>query len=326
MSQIDEAETYYQEALIIAKKLSDRDFINETYMEMAHDLYLEGEEYEKAIETASEALSEKVDTCFCNLVIGLAYYYLEDNKQALQYLEEAVMSEKANIRMSAYQGMYYIYLSKDKYEKALEYHELYDENLIQADKEQNTKEMQRIKSDYELQMQKNSIRAEQQIKTLRFHILLVLLIAAFIMTITVTFLLIRYKSLKEKLKKEEAKNQLEIALKKNKVYLAALALTEQITSNTLNYDFKESDWDAFVELVDLVYSDFTKHLMEKYPTLTKSDLQICCLTKQGFSNQVIAIMMNMQASSYARRKSRIKQEKMNGLNDERSFEEIINEV
>jgi tetratricopeptide (TPR) repeat protein len=326
LSRIDEAGTYYNEALLIAKKLNDRDFINETYMEMAHDLYLEGEEYEKAIETATEAFSEKVDTCFCNLVIGLAYYYLEDNKQALQYLEEAAMSEKASIRMSAYQGMYYIYLSKDKYEKALEYHELYDENMIQADKELNTKEMQRIKSDYELQMQKYSMQAEQQIKTLRLYILLGLLIVALIVTITVTFLLIRHKSLKEKLKEEEAKNQLEIALKKNKVYLAALALSEQITANTLNFDLKENDWDAFMELIDLVYRDFTKCLMEKYPTLTKSDLQICCLTKQGFSNQVIAIIMNMQASSYARRKSRIKQEKMNGLEDDRSFEEIINSL
>ena len=36
--------------------------------------------------------------------------------------------------------------------------------------------------------------------------------------------------------------------------------------------------------------------------------------------------MNMQSASYARRKSRIKQEKMNGLQDERSFEEIISEI
>lgn len=67
----------------------------------------------------------------------------------------------------------------------------------------------------------------------------------------------------------------------------------------------------------------TASTLARYPTLTKSDLQICCLTKQGFSNQVISILMNIQTGSYARRKSRIKQEKMNGLQDERSYEEII---
>ena len=79
-------------------------------------------------------------------------------------------------------------------------------------------------------------------------------------------------------------------------------------------------------LIDKVYGNFTQRLTEKYPNLTKSDLQICCLTKQGFSNQVISILMNIQSGSYARRKSRLKQEKMNGLEDERSFEEIIREI
>ena len=122
------------------------------------------------------------------------------------------------------------------------------------------------------------------------------------------------------------KNQVELALKKNKVYVTALALTEQITSSTLDFDLKENEWDDFVELIDKVYDHFTYRLITQYPTLNKSDLQICCLTKRGFSNQVISILMNIQTSSYARRKSRIKQEKMNGLQDERSFEEIISEI
>ena len=81
-----------------------------------------------------------------------------------------------------------------------------------------------------------------------------------------------------------------------------------------------------MSLIDKVYGDFTQRLMTQYPSLTNSDLQICCLTKQGFSNQVISILMNLQTNSYARRKSRIKQEKMNGLEDERSFDEIINSL
>ncbi len=321
LGRIEEAGKYYRAALQIAKTLNDSDFINETYMEMAHDLYLEGGEYEKAIETATEAFSEKVDTCFCHLVIGLAHYYLENNKQALKHLEEAVQSNKASLRMSAYQGMYYIHLANDDYEEALEAHELYDENMIQADKELNTREMQRIKSDYELQLQKYSLQTDQRIKSLRLYILLGLLLAAFM----VMLLLLRQRSLKEKPREEKAKNQLEVALKKNKVYVTALALAEQVTASTLDFELKESDWDDFMELVDVVYSDFTKKLMVKYPTLTKGDLEICCLTKQGFSNQVISILMNQQTASYARRKSRIKQEKMNGSGDDRSFEEIISQ-
>ena len=320
LGRTEDAGNYYKAALQIAKTLSDNDFINETYMEIAHDLYLESGEYEKAIETATEAFSEKVDTCFCHLVIGLAHYYLENNEQAINHLEQAVQSNKASLRMSAYQGLYYIHLANNNYEDALEAHELYDENMIQADKDFNTREMQRIKSDYDLQLQKYSMQAEQHIKSLRLYVLFGLLLVIFIMTL----LLMRQKSLKERLKEEGTKNQMENALKRNKVYVTALALTEQVTVSTLDFELKENDWDDFMELVDVVYSGFTKKLLAKYPSLTKGDLQICCLTKQGFSNQVISILMNQQTASYARRKSRIKQEKMNGLQDERSFEEIIN--
>ena len=285
LSRIDDAGRYYKEALQIAKTLNDNDFLEETYKEMAYNLYLEGGEYGKAIETASEAFSKSVDTCFCHLVIGLANYYLENNKEALQHLVEAAKGDKAN-------------------------------------KELDTKEIQRIKSDYDLQLQKYSMQSEQRIKKLRLYLLIGLLLVVPI----VTFLLMRQKVLKEKLRVEEAKNQMEAALKKNKVNLAALALSEQITATTLDFNLSENDWDDYMALIDVVYNDFTQKLLTQYPTLTKSDLQICCLTKQGFNNQVLAIIMNMQPSSYARRKSRIKQEKMNGLNDERSFEEIINEI
>ena len=37
-------------------------------------------------------------------------------------------------------------------------------------------------------------------------------------------------------------------------------------------------------------------------------------------------VMNLQTNSYARRKSRIKQDKMKGLEDDRSFEEIIDGI
>lgn len=136
-------------------------------------------------------------------------------------------------------------------------------------------------------------------------------------------LLLRQKSLKDRLKKEVALHQMDLALLKNKVYLAAQALAEVISTPPVEFNLQDADWDDFIELVNHLHQGFVKRLLAKYPNLTKGDVQICCLTKQGFNNQVIAVLMNQQAASYARRKSRIKQEKMNGVQDERSFEEII---
>ena len=321
LGDIDAAEQHYDEALALAKALNDKTMENEVLLESSRDVYLEKEDYDQVIErvTRARAAGAEGDS---QLTLGLAYYYLEQDSLAIAHLTEATRNEMAGVRMSAYQSLYFLHQIEGDYQKALECHELFNENMMQADSTHRSEQVQRIKAEYDLQMQKNTLQAEQKLKSLYLYLIL----GGLVVALAVVLLLLRQKTLSAKLKAEEMKNQLELELKKNKVYVTALALTEQITASTLDFDLKETEWDDFVTLIDKVYGDFTRRLMEKYPTLTKSDLQICCLTKQGFSNQVISILMNLQTNSYARRKSRIKQEKMNGLEDERSFEEIINSI
>ena len=321
LGDIDKAEQHYDEALDLAKALNDKTMQNEILLESSRDVLLVKENYEQVIERVSQALADGAQGDG-PLTLGLAYYYLEEDSLAIVHLTEATKNEMAGVRMSAYQSLYFIHQIEEDYQKALECHELFNENMMQADSTHRSEQVQRIKAEYDLQMQKNNLEAEQKLKSLYLYLIL----GGLVVALAVVLLLLRQKSLSAKLKAEEMKNQMELELKKNKVYVTALALTEQITASTLDFDLKETEWDDFVTLIDKVYSDFTKRLLNQYPTLTKSDLQICCLTKQGFSNQVVSILMNLQTNSYARRKSRIKQEKMNGLEDERSFEEIINEI
>ena len=320
LGDIDNAKVYYDEALILAKALNDKTMENDILLESSRDVLMVAEDYDGIIERVSQALAGGASPDICHLTIGVAYYYLAQDSLALTHLKEATKSSTAGTRMSAYQSLYYLYAFAGDYPKALECHELFNENMMQADREHRSEQVQRIKGEYDLQMQKNNLQAEQKLKNLYLYLIL----SALLIVLVFTLLLLRQKTLSAKLKAEEMKNQMEVALKKNKVYVTALALTEQITASTLDFNLSETEWDDFVTLIDKVYGDFTQRLMAQYPTLTKSDLQICCLTKQGFSNQVISILMNLQTNSYARRKSRIKQEKMNGLEDERSFEEIIN--
>ena len=319
LGDIDAAEQHYDEALTLAKALNDKTMENEVLLESSRDVYLVKEDYGQVIEriTRARAAGAEGDS---QLTLGLAYYYLEQDSLAIAHLTEATKNEMAGVRMSAYQSLSFIHQIAGDYQQALEYQELFNENMMEADQTHRSEQVQRIKGEYDLQLQKNTLQAEQKLKSLYLYLIL----GGLVVALVVVLLLLRQKTLSAKLKAEEMKNQLELELKKNKVYVTALALTEQITASTLDFDLKETEWDDFVTIIDKVYGDFTKRLTAQYPTLTKSDLQICCLTKQGFSNQVISILMNLQTNSYARRKSRIKQEKMNGLEDERSFEEIIN--
>ena len=319
IGDIEMAQRHYDDALAIAKTLNDKAMENDILIESSRDVLLVKEDYDQAIARATQALEGGADADICHLTLGLAHYYLEQDSLAIAHLEEAAQSRKPGTRMSAYQSLYFLYQIAGDYPKALECHELFNENMMLSDQENRSEQVQRIKAEYDLQMQKNSLQAEQKLKSLYLY----LIVGGLLVALAAALLLLRQRTLSAKLKAEEMKNQLETELKKNKVYVTALALTEQITASTLDFDLKENEWDDFVTLTDKVYDNFTQRLLDKYPSLTKSDLQICCLTKQGFSNQVISILMNLQTNSYARRKSRIKQEKMNGLEDERSFEEII---
>ena len=322
LHRVDEAEQYYKEALEIAKTQSSKKLSKDILLELCRDVYMERGEYNKVVELVSEALEHGARADLCHLTLGMAYYYIENDKLAIEHLNLATESEKAGVRMPAYQGLYQIYELQNDYHKALQCCEQYNENLMQAHAEQHIEEMQHIKRDYDLQLQRNTLLSEHKLQSLYLYLALVLLAVALV----VTLLLLRQKTLKDKLKGEESQRQFDVAMKKNKVFVTALALSEKVTGNTVDFNLVETEWNDYLELIDLVYSDFTQKLLERYPTLTKTDLQICSLTRQGFSNQVISILMNLQTNSYARRKYRIKQEKMDGAEDDRSFEEIVNEI
>ena len=322
LHQVEEADQFYEEALQIAQSQGNKQSAMDILLELSRDVTMEKGDYENVIREVTKALEGGARTDLCQLTLGMAYYYIEKDSLAIEYLRLATQSAKAGVRMPAYQGLYLIYELQGKYQEALENFRLFNENMMEAHGEQHSEAVQRIQKDYELQMQKNALQADQKLKTFYLYLIVGVLVVALVLTL----LLLRQKTLKNKLMDEESQRQLEAALKKNKVFVTALALTEQITVSTVDFDLEEKEWNDYLELIDLVYSDFTKKLLERYPTLTKTDLQICSLTRQGFSNQVISIMMNLQTNSYARRKYRIKQEKMNGANDDRSFEEIINEI
>ena len=110
------------------------------------------------------------------------------------------------------------------------------------------------------------------------------------------------------------------------VFVTAKKIGDHFTADALSHDISDGDWDDFISMTDLVYDGFSKRLLAKFPKLTKNDLRICCLTKNGFSNQVIAVLLETQLESYYKRKMRIKQTKMELADDNRTFEEIINKI
>lgn len=178
LQMLPEAQNYYEEALQIAQAVEKDSLINDIRIELARDCYLETEDYDKAIAYAEQVLENDAETDQCHLILGVAYFYQGADSLALLHLQESVKSNIAGVRMSAYQTLRYLAEYQGNYEKALEYQELFQKNMMQADKEHRSEQVQHIKAEYDLQAQKNELQTAQRLKNVRLYLFISLLLIA----------------------------------------------------------------------------------------------------------------------------------------------------
>ena len=183
--------------------------------------------------------------------------------------------------------------------------------------------MKRIKEEYELKAQKNEMESLHRNHSLKLYLIIALSVIAFLIILLIIRKKINENKIKSLEKELEMRNKIMLS---NKVFVTAKNLGEHLTSDTLGFVLDDSDWDDFISLTDMIFSDFSKRLVATYPKLGKWDVRICCLCKNGFSNQVISILLDTQTDSFYKRKTRIRQQKMELPDDRRSFEEIINAI
>lgn len=317
---------YYDNAFQIATLLNNKEMITDLYLEIGRDYYMEIGDYEKAIEYVENAIDGGLqgnDLDVANMTLGILYYYIDENEKAKPYLEKALQSDRAGVRMSVYQTLYGIALNEENLEMAMEYEQLFLENMALAEKEHNNENIQRIKSESELTAQKNELETLHRTKSLKLY----LIIAVILLGSLTILLIVRKKVTDSKIKSLEKELQMrDKVMLSSSVFTTAKKLGEHLTADALNFDLSDADWDDFISMTDLVYDGFSKKLLAKFPKLTRNDVRICCLTKNGFSNQVISVLLETQLESYYKRKMRIKQTKMELADDNRTFEEIISEI
>ena len=364
MEQFARAKRYYDTAFSIATLINDRAMQSDIYLEMGRDYYLPVGNFPEAMNCVRHALEGELDdnnTDIANMTMGVLYYYTKNYTEAKHYLNAALRSERAGVRMSVYQTLYGIAYNEGDYDKAFEYQELFMKNMTQSDKEHASENLQRLKAEYELKAQKSEMESLLRNRSLKLW----LIIAAVVIALLVIVMIVRKKVSDHKLAVEQFRGQVERdqnrihelvsdmenlirtnddlrrdrqtlsqrellmtnkIMGRNKIYTTAQSLGEQVTADTMSFDLSDDDWADFISLTDLVYDGFSQRLLELYPKLGKWDVRICCLSKNGFSNQVISILLDTQTESYYKRKTRIKQMKMNLPDDNRTFEEIVNAV
>ncbi len=320
------AKQYYDSAFCIATLINDNAMLSDLYLEMGRDYYMETGDFTRGIECVNKALEGDLsndDIDIANMTLGILYYYSNNFNEAKKHLINALRSERPGVKMSVYQTLYAIAYYEGDYKLAVYYQQLFSDNMLESEQQLSSETMLRLKSEYELKAQKNAMESLHRNHSLKLYLIITISVIVFL----VILLIIRKKINENKIKTLE--KELEIRNKimlSNKVFVTAKNLGEHLTSETLDFTLDNTDWDDFISLTDMIFNDFSKRLLATYPKLGKWDVRICCLCKNGFSNQVISILLDTQTDSFYKRKTRIRQFKMELPNDERTFEEIINEV
>ena len=329
------AKQYYDSAFCIATLINDKAMLSDLYLEIGRDYYMEIGDYQTAIELVKYALyGDNVETRhgtslqdndidIANMTLGILYYYTQNFDEAKTYLNKALRSERPGLKMSVYQTLYAIAYYEGDYKTAVYYQQLFSDNMLESEQKQSSETMQRLKSEYELKAQKNAMESLHRNHSLKLYLIIALSVIAFLVILLIIKRKINENKIKTLEKELEMRNKIMLS---NKVFVTAKNLGEHLTSETLDFTLDDSDWDDFISLTDMIFSDFTKRLLATYPKLGKWDVRICCLCKNSFSNQVISILLDTQTDSFYKRKTRIRQLKMGLPDDKRTFEEIINEV
>lgn len=320
------AKQYYDSAFCIATLINDKAMLGDLYLEIGRDYYMETGDFGKGIEYVNHALEGELndnDTDIANMTLGILYYYSNDFNQAKTYLNKALRSERPGLKMSVYQALYAIAYYEGDYKTAVYYQQLFSENLLASEKQQSGETMKRLKEEYALKAQKNEMESLHRNHSLKLYLIIVLSVIAFLIILLIIRKKINENKIKTLEKELEMRNKIMLS---NKVFVMAKNLGEHLTSETLDFTLDDSDWDDFISLTDMIFNDFSKRLIATYPKLGKWDVRICCLCKNGFSNQVISILLDTQTDSFYKRKTRIRQQKMELPDDKRTFEEIINSV
>ena len=119
----------------------------------------------------------------------------------------------------------------------------------------------------------------------------------------IVLLTMQNKTLSEHLK--ELGGELNVGISSGS-FIHAFRLLLAIKEGTLRGKLSNEERQKLFSLVDLIYWNYVSRLLERAPTLTKHDLEICCFLKFGLSHEELSCIFHTTSDSVTRAKGRLK--------------------
>lgn len=119
----------------------------------------------------------------------------------------------------------------------------------------------------------------------------------------IVLLTMQNKTLSEHLK--ELGGELNVGISSGS-FIHAFRLLLAIKEGTLRGKLSNEERQKLFSLFDLIYWNYVSRLLERAPTLTKHDLEICCFLKFGLSHEELSRIFHTTSDSVTRAKGRLK--------------------
>ena len=119
----------------------------------------------------------------------------------------------------------------------------------------------------------------------------------------IVLLTMQNKTLSEHLK--ELGGELNVGISSGS-FIHAFRLLLAIKEGTFRGKLSNEERQKLFSLFDLIYWNYVSRLLERAPTLTKHDLEICCFLKFGLSHEELSCIFHTTSDSVTRAKGRLK--------------------
>lgn len=119
----------------------------------------------------------------------------------------------------------------------------------------------------------------------------------------IVLLTMQNKTLSEHLK--ERGGELNVGISSGS-FIHAFRLLLAIKEGTLRGKLSNEERQKLFSLFDLIYWNYVSRLLDRAPTLTKHDLEICCFLKFGLTHEELSCIFHTTPDSVTRAKGRLK--------------------
>lgn len=249
-----------------------------------------------------------------------------------------------------------LYYKKGNHKKEAEYYRGYKTLSDSLGKDQNYKEMTKVRFEYNYKKEKKELELKNQKETYRFYLIILILIFGILLSILL-FIQQKSKAKKEQIEKEKSflknenlKQKIELSdkqitsntliqLNKNEILNSVIEKLQNVKSkfavsnheiidetiSDLKKSLAKNNWDNFLDQFEKVHESFFINLNKISDQLTFNEKRLCALIRLKMSIKEIATMNNSSSRSVEMARYRLRK-KLNLTGSDESLDDFLEKL